>query len=208
MLARTERSARTGDPFSMEYRLLAKDGHVVWVQEEAILVERDDAGRPRFFNGLMLDVTERKEAEAKRDEAQRRLRALVDQIRAIMYIELPTAPAGESQLLYLSPQVEEITGYTPEELMGDPGHLLRMLHPDDRERILAANARSDSTGEPFDEEYRIFAKNGRVVWLHSTASLVRDQAGRPLYWHGVTFDVTDRHERDTAVPDLERPLAG
>ncbi|MGZ4125155.1 MAG: PAS domain-containing protein, partial [Actinomycetota bacterium] len=84
VFAETRRAATTGDPFSMEYRYLAKDGRIVWVLEEAILLERDELGRPTVFHGLIVDITARKEAEAKVVVAERRLRTLVEQLPAIV----------------------------------------------------------------------------------------------------------------------------
>jgi PAS domain S-box-containing protein len=86
-----------------------------------------------------------------------------------------------------------------------------MLHPDDRERVIAANARSTATGEPFDEDYRIVRDDGRVVWLHSRSTLIRDDDGRPLFWHGVAIDVSVQRHTEASLRDLEeryRRLAG
>jgi PAS domain S-box-containing protein len=207
VLTETAKAQETGEPFSMEYRYLAKDGRVVWVLEQAILLERDALGNPAVFHGLMLDITARKEAEAKVAEAERRLRTLVEQLPAIVYVELPPDASGSGSLLYLSPQVEAILGYRADELVADPSHLARVVHPGDRSRVLAADRSSDATGEPFDEEYRAVAKDGRVVWLHRRATLVRDEAGTPLYWHGVALDVTRHHELADAMRDLEERFA-
>jgi len=78
-----------------------------------------------------------------------------------------------------------------------------MIHPDDRERTLAANARAEQTGEPFDEVYRVFAKDGHIVWLHSCAVLVRDAAGTPLYWHGVALDISARKRAEETLREME-----
>jgi PAS domain S-box-containing protein len=191
----------------MEYRYLAKDGRVVWVLEQAILLERDELGRPTVFHGLILDITARKEAEARVAETERRLRTLVEQLPAIVYVELASEVPNAAPFVYLSPQVEAILGYAAEELVADPLHLGRLVHPDDRARVLAANDESNRTGRPFDQEYRAIAKDGRVVWLHSRAALVRDDAGTPLYWQGVALDVTSHHELAAAVRDLEERFA-
>jgi PAS domain S-box-containing protein len=129
----------------------------------------------------------------------------------MVYVEASTGDPGEIHFLYLSPQTEAIIGYTAEELIADPAHLERMLHPEDRARIIAADTRADVTGEPFDEEYRVIAKDGRIVWLHSSAVLVTDDEGRPRYWHGVALDVTERHaaeERLRALEERYEHLAG
>src|SRR5207237_9914351 len=62
VMAEHERTNRTGDPFTIEYRLIHRDGSVVWVRDEA-LVARDEGGAPSFWQGIMLDITERKRAE-------------------------------------------------------------------------------------------------------------------------------------------------
>jgi PAS domain S-box-containing protein len=203
VLAASMRSETTGEPFSIEYRYLHKDGHIVWVLDEAMLLERDEAGKPKTLQGITLDITARKTAEARATEADERYRTLVEQIPAITYIEIPSPAADESRLLYLSPQTREIVGYTPEELIADPSHFRRMLHPDDRERVIALNARCERAGEPFDAEYRVIAKDGTVVWLHSKATLVRDSAGIPRFWHGVSMDITALYRAEEHARELE-----
>jgi PAS domain S-box-containing protein len=218
VLAATIRSETTGDPFSMEFRYLHKDGHIVWVLDEAVLLSRGDDGRPELFQGVMIDVTGRKEAEAtthraeqERHEAEARYRALVEQMPALSYIELPGSDPTEACFTYLSPQVERIFGVSAQTLMDDPGHFGRMLHPEDRERVLEANVRSEESGEPFDEEFRIVRDDGEVVWLHSRAALVRDESGSPMFWHGVALDVTSQRRAEASLRELEeryRLLAG
>ena len=81
--------------------------------------------------------------------------------------------------VYISPQYEPLTGYSPEERLAEPGLWLRMLHPDDRDTVIAESSRTNVTGDPFDLEYRIITKDGRTVWVHDHASLVDDTGGQP-----------------------------
>jgi PAS domain S-box-containing protein len=211
VLAATIRSESTGEPFAMEYRYLHKDGHIVWVLDEAVMLSRGDDGRPEFFQGVMLDVTARKEAEAKASQSEARYRALVEQMPALTYIEIPSDDPTEVHFTYLSPQAERTFGVSAQTLMDDPGHFGRMLHPEDRERVLEANARSERTGEPFDDEFRVIRADGEVVWLHSRATLVRDESGSPEFWHGVALDVTSQRRAEASLRELEdryRLLAG
>ena len=204
VLAAAIRSETTGEPFSMEYRFLHKHGHIVWVLDEAILLERDDAGKPKIFQGVTLDITARKTAEARASDSDERYRTLVEQIPAITYIEVPSPGSpDETRLIYLSPQTLDIVGYTAEELIADPSHLVWMLHPDDRDRVISLNASSERRGEPFDCEYRVIAKDGTVVWLHSKATLLRDAAGTPRFWQGVSVDVSALHRAEEQVQELE-----
>ena len=63
--------------------------------------------------------------------------------------------------------------------------------------------RASEKGEPFDCEYRVIAKDGTVVWLHSKATLVRDAAGTPRFWHGVSVDVSALHRAEEQMRELE-----
>ncbi len=201
----------TGEPWSVEYRLHARDGSVVWVQDQGRLLARDGLGRPTRFQGLMVDITDRRRQERSQREIEVRYRTLVEQLPAITYIEVAGLDPRESGLAYLSPQTESILGYTAEELIADRSHLERSVHPLDQERVFEANRRSDETGEPFDETYRFIARDGRLGWLHSRAVLVRDEDGVPRYWHGVALDVTSQMEAQKSLRELEeryRDLAG
>jgi PAS domain S-box-containing protein len=205
------RAQTTGQPLSMEYRYLHKDGHVVWVVDQAIVLSRHRDGRPRLFQGVIMDVTARKEAESAergRREAEERYRTLVEQIPAIAYVELPNERSDESRLVYVSPQVEQLLGYTTQELLDDPSHFGRLVHPEDRERVFAENARTDATGEPFDCVYRAIARDGRVVWLHSRAVLIRDGDGNPRFWHGVALDVTAHRDLQDRYEELAGRMLG
>jgi PAS domain S-box-containing protein len=107
---------------------------------------------------------------------------------------------------YVSPQYETILGYPPESKMIDEEHWLRTIHPEDRERVLAEEARTDQTGEPFKVEYRVIARDGRVVWVRDEATLVRDEEGHPLYWLGVQYDVTDQKREAQERERIEQEL--
>jgi PAS domain S-box-containing protein len=211
VVAATMRSERTGEPFDEEYRYLDKRGEIVWVLDHAALLERDATGRPTLLQGVMIDITARREAERRSTEAEAAYRTLVEQMPAITYIERPSTDPTASRFVYLSPQAERIVGRSVGDLIDDPGHFAQMLHPDDRDRIVAANARSNETGEPFDEEYRVVRPDGGIVWLHSIARLVRDETGAPGLWHGVSLDVTAQREAEASLHELEerfRALAG
>ena len=188
VLAEDLRTNETGEPFVMEYRRFAKDGRLVWIRDEATLV-RDEEGDPLYWLGVQIDITERKRAETRLGAAEQRFRTLVDQIPAVTYIDPVDDPETS---LYTSPQIEKMLGYTPEEWR--EGKLWpKCLHPDDRERILAADERFEAGGEePFSEEYRLLAKDGSVVWVREEAVLLKDEAGEPLYWQGVFYDLTER----------------
>lgn len=195
VLAAVERSATTGAPFDERYRLLAKDGRVVWILDKATLLSRDERGRPAVFHGVMLDVTEQVEAEERVRQAEDRYRTLIERVPAITYLEeVDPADPGRTRVVFVSPQVRQILGYAPEEFQEDPELAYRIVHPEDRERVLAEERRTNRTGEPFHLTYRVLARDGSVRWIQTQATCVRDEAGRPRYWHGVALDVTALRE--------------
>jgi len=109
----------------------------------------------------------------------------------------------------VSPQIEDVLGYRAEEWMANPKLWVDALHPDDREEVISETTRSFEAGEPFKMEYRVLAKDGRVVWLHDVASVVSrdDQEGATRY-QGVQLDITARKEAEHAgrqvVEELQR----
>ncbi|HYF10850.1 MAG TPA: PAS domain-containing protein, partial [Actinomycetota bacterium] len=186
--------ARTHD---MEYRFLRPDGSVVWVRDIGHTVT-DVSGAPLVVRGLMVDVTERRYDIERRDEVERRYQTLVEQTPAVTYID----DLETERKLYISPQVELLLGYSPAEFTRGEPLWPCIVHPDDRDRTLRRSHQADRTTGGSGEEYRMIAKDGRVVWVHDEAVLIRDEDGLPSYWQGVWLDVTERRRAE----DLERQL--
>ncbi|MGH2558408.1 MAG: putative bifunctional diguanylate cyclase/phosphodiesterase, partial [Thermomicrobiales bacterium] len=135
----------------------------------------------------------------------------IEQIPVITYIgALDPRNLRDWTLLHVSPQLETLLGYSVDEYLGDPKLWRHALHPEDAERILADEARTMRTSEPFRAEYRLLAADGRTVWVRDEAVLVRNAAGTPLYWHGVLSDITDRKQFEDALTyqAFHDPLTG
>jgi PAS domain S-box-containing protein len=193
VLAEDSRTDRTGDRFEIEYRFVRDDGRIVWVHDSAVMVERDSEWP--VWQGILEDITARREADEELLSAQDRYRSLVERLPATVYID---AVDEVSTALYVSPQYEVLTGYTADERIADPELWVKMLHPDDRERALAESARTNRTGDNFDMDYRIVTKSGSVVWIHDQAYLVPGQNGE-VCWQGVLTDMTERKLSEAAV---------
>jgi diguanylate cyclase (GGDEF)-like protein/PAS domain S-box-containing protein len=136
-----------------------------------------------------------------RSEEDRRLRedrfsSMVVNGPAVTYID---GIDDTASTVYMSPQIEALLGYSPEDWYAQPDLWPRLLHPDDRARAIAENARHNETGEPFRLEYRMFARDGRVVWVHDEATMLRDERGMPRYSHGVIMDISDRKKTEEQV---------
>ena len=83
--------------------------------------------------------------------------------------------------------------------MANPRLWVDRIHPDDRPDVIDETERCVTAGDPFKLEYRMLARDGRIVWLHDVASVVtRDETGRSLRYHGVQLDITDRKRAERA----------
>jgi PAS domain S-box-containing protein len=135
-------------------------------------------------------------------EPEARYRALFEQVPAVIYSEVHT-PGGT--YYYQSPQIERMLGYTPEEGT-PPSHWRTVLHPEDRDWVVAADERCDRTGEPWFAEYRVIAKDGRVLWVRDHAVLVPGDHGEPDRWQGYYIDVTDQKLAEAATSEALQRL--
>jgi len=175
-----------GEERRSEYRMLAADGRVVWVEDRSVLIEPPDDGSP-FRQGFALDITERKHAEAALRRAETRYRTLVEQLPLAVYVDRLDAPSSN---LYTSPHIEAMLGYTMAEWLSDSSLFVKLLHVDDRERVLAAHERTHATGQPLQIEYRLLARDGRAVWVHDEARVIVDPDGGEPVLQGYLLDIS------------------
>lgn len=194
--ATAEGCDRTGEPFRADYRMLTVGGDVRWIHEESSLL-RDEAGAPVCWQGYLQDVTDRALADRALAEAERSYRTLVETIPAVSYVE---EHLGDT-FFYVSPQLRTILGYDP--ATWTPVGWRDALHPDDRDWVLEKIGRAGETGEAFSQEYRVFAADGRTVWVRDEAVLVRDDEGMPAMWQGVLFDVTEHKDAEGRLRHAE-----
>jgi two-component system cell cycle sensor histidine kinase/response regulator CckA len=145
------------------------------------------------LGGQLGQFFERADAKDELVKAEERYRRLAEQLPLVTYI----APLdGYSPSIYVGPQIEELTGYSPEEWQSDPHLLEKLLHPDDRERVLSELDATITTRADFSSEYRLVARDGRSVWIKDESVTVHDEDGTPLYAQGYFLDVTERKEAD------------
>jgi two-component system, LuxR family, sensor kinase FixL len=139
-------------------------------------------------------------AEDRFEAAEARFQALVEQIPAVTF---SASFASGLKELYVSPQIEDVMGYTQREWLDSPVLWYERLHPEDKPRWNREFGRTIALGTDFKSVYRFLSKDNRVVWLHGEARIVRDAARRPLWLQGVGFDVTEVYEAQARVRDVE-----
>lgn len=198
------RGCRTGGPFKAECRFIARDGHVVWVRGEARVV-KDDIGRPLFLQGVALDITESKRAEALllRDAVrttEERYRDLVQGLGAVVW-EAEPAPF---EFTFVSRRVADMLGFAPERMMREAGFWPGRIHVDDREAVTGHWHAAMREGSHRAFEYRVWAADGRLVWLQDNVRIIRDAEGRARHLLGVTLDITERKATEQERAELLR----
>ena len=126
----------------------------------------------------------------------------MDGLPGFPWTEVVEGEPGSGRLTFIGARVEEILGYTADELMSTPGYFDKLVHPADRARLDALARRHDVTEEPWLTEYRARTRDGRTRLLRSQGLASRDENGR-LVWNGITVDITDEpeHEGLTVVPE-------
>jgi PAS domain S-box-containing protein len=174
------------DPYEAEYRMYTKAGTVVWVHDHAVTV-RDTPGGRFHWQGFLVDVTARKQAEA-------RYRNLVEQLPLITYIDSPYSI--DEAAAYVSPQIEEILGYGLEEWHASDSFFIDHLHPEDRDHVRESQRKARQHAESLELEYRFIAADGHVVWLKDSYTVVRDELGKPSYTQGFAVDVTAQKQAE------------
>ena len=125
-----------------------------------------------------------------------RYKVLLDQIPAVVFMAYLDEGIGEA---YVSPQIEKMLGFTQREWLEDPVRWYRQVHADDKERWSLEAAGMFLSGKPLRSWYRVMARDGRVVWFHCEARLVRREDGAPWFIHGVGFDITELKEAEQAL---------
>lgn len=130
-------------------------------------------------------------------EIESRYQWLIEHVPIILY----TVGMNKRQTTFqVGRQCEELLGYPQEEWDRDPQLWFKLLHPEDRERVLSDFlSRSHSRGEAFSSEYRLVTKNGQIIWFRDEGTLVRDENGQPLVTKGLMLVITDRKQPEQEI---------
>ncbi len=136
--------------------------------------------------------------DAQLPNLEARYRALVEQIPAVVFMAYLDRGIGEA---YVSPQIEAALGFSQEEWLEDPVRWYSHIHPDDKQRWSTEAAEMFLTGNPLRSAYRVVARDGRVIWFHCEAKMIRKEDGEPWFIHGVGFDITDLKRTEEALQE-------
>ena len=189
--------------YCLEYRVLHKDGSVRWASERTQPVY-DGAGRPLYIDGVIFDITERRQAEAALAESHLELRRREAEFRSLLSNIPGTVYRcrndAEWTPIFLSGAVEAVCGYTAEEfLVKRCPSFPSLVHADDLAAIERTTAVAVAQGRPFEIEYRITRRDGAVRWVQDRGRAVYSEDGRFLHIDGCIFDITERKQAEAAL---------
>jgi PAS domain S-box-containing protein len=187
VLAEFYNSHDRSKPIRSEYRLLTRDGRVVWMHDEALVVQ-DEAGGPCFMQGVMLDISESKQAEEVLQKSEAKFRTIFERVATgIGLVDI------RGRLIESNSALQGILGYSGEELRNRVFN--EFTHPDDAAedmnlfKELLAGKR-----DYYQREKRFLRKDGEVVWSLQNVSLVRGSEGQSQFTICMVEDITE-HKR-------------
>lgn len=161
-------------------------------EAEAVLLDlarvfADTAIDPTIVLDYFSQTKEPQTTEAPTPNLEAKYRALLEQIPAVVFMAYLDRGSSEA---YVSPQIEAALGYSREEWLEDPIRWYQHIHPDDKQRWSIEAAEMFLSGKPLRSAYRVLARDGRVIWFHCDARMMRRDDGRPWFIHGVAFDIS------------------
>ena len=183
----------TGAGFEFQLRLVRADGALRHVVSRGVC-ELDDHGKPSAIMGLFQDITETVETIATLQRRKQRYR-LVTEHAGDVITRYDFAGAGH----FISPAIEKLLGYTVEETAGLT--VPSVLHPDDRERVMAVFAAMSRGLDQSTLQHRSRHKTGHYIWVESNLQLVRDESGAPQEIVSVSRDISDRKALELEMMD-------
>ncbi|MEG4577901.1 PAS domain S-box protein [Microcoleus sp. N3A4] len=172
------------------------DGDIIWVEGDYICIY-DSHGRILGYFGVQRDISDRKKTEATIRDSEERFRATVEQAAVGI-----THPDKTGHYLRVNQKFCEIVGYTASELLSRTW--MDVTYPEDIDADLEQNKQLFA-GEidSFKMEKRLLRKDGTVVWVNITVSLIKEPLSGAIYNVVVTEDISDRKQAEAALKESE-----
>src|SRR5215208_2695044 len=156
--------------------------------------DEDDLKTFQFLTDFCGATLERMMAQNTLSRVEENYRQLVEQLPAITYtLDFDKTP----HLIFISPRIQFILGFSPKEWLSTPTLWIDQLHSDDREWVIKEFDLRDSFRQPMDIDYRLITRHGQVRWFHDQSQFIYDSNEKPLYTNGVLFDITERKRAET-----------
>ncbi|MEC4983998.1 MAG: PAS domain S-box protein [Oscillatoria sp. PMC 1068.18] len=181
----------------VEYRILRPDGEVRWLRDRAYLIyDQCDLIR---IDGIATDITDRKQAEIKLQESEKRYQTLAEASPiCVFYTD------AQGNCLYTNDRWQEIAGITQAEALGEGWS--QAIHPEDRERVYSEWYQTASEKKPFKSEYRFQRPDGQISWVIGQALPVTNDKGETTGYVGTITDISDRQAAEVKLQKINYDL--
>ncbi len=186
VLAEEKRLHKTGSAFFAEYRMVSKDGRVIWFRDESMIIRPEGANTPVLY-GILFDISERKATESALRESEERLRLALEAAHLGMWEWDP-----DSDALFWDDRHCALFGLKPKEAPATASKFIELVYPEDREWVLHAVREALRHDEAYGAEYRVRWPDGKEHWLASAGRVQRNANSKAFRMRGITYDVTDR----------------
>lgn len=154
----------------------------------------------RLYTSAQQEIAERQKIEEQLRDAEAKYRELVERVPAVIY---SSETGASGRWFYVSPQIEALLGFTPEEWLADAELWYRQIHPDDREYAVTTEAKLLAEDSSLETEYRMYAKNGRLLWIHDESMNVSVSDNQLYVVQGILTDVTVRKQAELTLKENE-----
>ncbi len=201
IVALRQQRLMNGYPTETDYRLLRKDGGMVWVRDYGRPVWSDEAQRVVRLYGAIRDVTMYKEASRALYESERRLATLMDNLPGMAY---RCHNDYQFTMEFVNQGSKDLTGYHPTDLINNASIAFGdLIHPDDHQRVWEETQASVQARRPFNYQYRLRCAGGVQKWVWEQGVGVFDDNGTLLLLEGFITDITDKIRTQEAVVQAE-----
>lgn len=182
---------------AFEYQAYRQDGSIIWLEEDTRAVT-DEQGKLLYYEGIVQDITQRKQAEAALRIAEETYRGIFENALDGIFQSIP-----EGSYLRVNPALAQLYGYeSPEDLINSISDIASQVyvHPSDREYFKHL---IEQEGMVTGLEYQVYRADGSIIWISESTCAVRDDHGHLLYYAGIIQDISDRKRREA---ELRRQL--
>jgi PAS domain S-box-containing protein len=188
--------------------LIAIRQHLLILEREELLHEATQSAEREHHahRAAARSIADTRATAERLAEAEARYRALVERIPAVVYVDVidPASPNEQYRPIYLSPQIEDVSGYPAEAFIADASLWEELIHPDDAVETARLFDRHGRLGEPLRVSYRITHRDGRIVWVEEYASIIGTSPDGHRLSQGVIVDITERRALEDQLRAAQR----
>lgn len=194
-LAQMEKTLASEKEYQVKKRLITKDEKVVWVMSKANFIYDKVSGHKKLI-GVFQNIQDFVQTKEKLKNVKRKNRSLIENLDGIFW----EADAKTFEFTYVSPQVEQITGFSAKEWLETEGFWQSHIHPQDQKFALEYCHSETQKLQDHTFDYRFFTKSGETIWLNDRVKVI-SKKGKPYKIQGMMVDITFQKETEQALKD-------